>query len=619
MNDPQRQVARSVGELRPSQLLHTYGVGSVIDLPHLSVMVMGLEDWDRNRARILQEDRLLARVRETLGSQVLDLRAPPLPDEQAHERAWMGGDADPVGVPVAPFPRWLRCPRCDLLAPIRSGLFKLKLVPSRPDRAAYVHENCNRGRAPTALPARFLLACERGHLDDFPWTWFVHRGADGCRGILRLSEFGVSGEAADVHVVCDECKARRAMIDAFGRRKDLPSCRARHPHLREFEEDACDDPNVVTMLLGASNSWFSVTHSVVYIPSSAEAKIDRRVDEQWDRLAAVPNAGTIVYLRSQQQLGSLQEFDDEAIWSAIQRRKESGAANVEDVRDLKGPEWEVLSDPASAPTRPDFQIVQVAPPERWKEWIEDVLLVERLREVTALVGFTRIRSAQDFDEAEGAVRVPLSRTPPLFAPATEVRGEGIFLRFDESRLSAWCAGHAEDERRFFEAHQGWRRRRRLEPVESDFPGIRFGAIHTFAHALMRELSAEAGYAAASLRERIYSRDPGDGEPMAGVLIYTAAPDSEGTLGGLVRMGHPEALDRHIGRALAALDLCSADPLCAEHDPEPDGATLHGAACHACLFAPETSCESGNRYLDRGMLVPTVRNRSNPLFAKGGSP
>lgn len=151
-------------------------------------------------------------------------------------------------------------------------------------------------------------------------------------------------------------------------------------------------------------------------------------------------------------------------------------------------------------------------------------------------------------------------------------------------------------------------RLRRQPATWAFRAVFFGiAIHSFAHALMRELALECGYNAASLRERIYAKDDdGDGPAMAGVLIYTAAPDSEGTLGGLVRMGRPEYLEQHIGRALERLTLCSSDPLCADHTAEKDGATLHGACCHACLFAPETSCERGNRYLDRTLLVETVK-------------
>lgn len=103
--------------------------------------------------------------------------------------------------------------------------------------------------------------------------------------------------------------------------------------------------------------------------------------------------------------------------------------------------------------------------------------------------------------------------------------------------------------------------------------------------------------------------------MAGILIYTAAPDSEGTLGGLVRLGEPGLLGRHIDCALDAMRLCTSDPLCAEHNPPQDGLTLHGASCHACLFSPETSCERGNRYLDRSVLVETVE-RSDLAFFNG---
>ena len=138
-------------------------------------------------------------------------------------------------------------------------------------------------------------------------------------------------------------------------------------------------------------------------------------------------------------------------------------------------------------------------------------------------------------------------------------------------------------------------------------------LHSFAHALIRQFSLECGYTTASIRERIYCHPEGaEGGPAAGVLIYTAAPDSEGTLGGLVSLGEPEMLGRHLNQALEDLRLCASDPLCAENHPHRDGLTLHGAACHACVFAPETSCERGNKYLDRSVLVPTV-DRDDPAF------
>ncbi len=103
--------------------------------------------------------------------------------------------------------------------------------------------------------------------------------------------------------------------------------------------------------------------------------------------------------------------------------------------------------------------------------------------------------------------------------------------------------------------------------------------------------------------------------MAGVLLYTAAPDSEGTLGGLVALGEPAELGFHLRGAIGDAALCASDPLCAEHDPDQDGVTLHAAACHACLFAPETSCERGNRYLDRAVLAELVTGQ-DIAFVRG---
>jgi hypothetical protein len=139
-------------------------------------------------------------------------------------------------------------------------------------------------------------------------------------------------------------------------------------------------------------------------------------------------------------------------------------------------------------------------------------------------------------------------------------------------------------------------------------------LHSFAHVLMRQLSLECGYTAASTRERIYYQPKEVGNPMAGILLYTATPDSEGTLGGLVALGEPEVLGRHIQQALERAGLCASDPLCAENVPPSDGTAVHAAACHACLFAPETSCERGNRYLDRTVLVNTVEQDDLAFFA-----
>ena len=155
------------------------------------------------------------------------------------------------------------------------------------------------------------------------------------------------------------------------------------------------------------------------------------------------------------------------------------------------------------------------------------------------------------------------------------------------------------------AHQAWRKRRGLDPAAL-WPGERYVLLHSLAHALINELALECGYATASIRERIYANTPGgDRPPMAGVLLYTAAPDAEGTLGGLVSLGRPEFAGPLLARALARMRLCTSDPMCADHCPDDNEDVLHAAACHACLFVPETSCERGNRYLDRAALCSTL--------------
>ena len=311
-------------------------------------------------------------------------------------------------------------------------------------------------------------------------------------------------------------------------------------------------------------------------------------------------------------------YSDDQIWEAVAKRKEASGQEEDEFPDLREPEWEVFSNPDPSLNSRDFKLRVVEPPKAYRKVLEKVVLAERLREVRALTGFTRIESPGDYTEIGDfpqEQRVPLGRTNPKWVPTSEIRGEGVFLQFSEQAIEAWVKKTRERESEFFEAHRRWRQNRGLEPNDG-FPTMRYVLLHSLAHALIRQFAIECGYTTASIRERIYSRPPGgDHEPMAGILLYTAAPDSEGTLGGLVALGDPKALGRHLDQALEAMRLCASDPLCAEHHPIKDGLTLHGAACHACLFLPETSCERGNKYLDRSVLVSTVESGDLAFFAE----
>ena len=579
-----------VGEVRPSQTITTYGIGSLVDLPNMSVIVMGLDDWPNAHSNEIAEERLLRSAQSILGPKVSRFLTPPRgPESKGSQTNWFD-ESRQIGIPVAPFPRWMVCSKCRLIAPISSGLFEAKVYPYRPDKACYVHNCTTQGRAPIAVPARFLVTCEHGHLDDFPWVDFVHQSPTNCKGLLYLYEFGASGEALDVEVKCDGCGIRRRMGQAFGpnNRNVLPACRGRRPHLRDIDPKGCDQEHMKPMLQGASNLWFPVIISALSVPQATD-DLGRLVEDNWAILDKATSLDVLKAFRMIGQLKDLTKYSDDQIWDAIQKKIQGTGEEVEDPDDLKSPEWKVFSNPTKAMESRTFKLRVVEPPSDYAKYFEKIVLVEKLREVRALVGFTRIMSPRDFDNAAELPadnRAVISRKDPTWLPASETRGEGIFFHFSETMIQDWVKENAIYDREFEQGHQAWRISKNLDPNDG-YPGIRYVMMHTFAHALIRQLAIECGYTSASITERIYSRNPIDGDPMAGVLIYTAAPDSEGTLGGLCALGEPDKLGRHIRRALDKMSLCASDPLCSEHMVS-GGEKLHGASCHACSFLPETS-------------------------------
>ncbi|MCZ2109538.1 MAG: DUF1998 domain-containing protein [Dehalococcoidia bacterium] len=609
-----------VGELRPSQLLWAYGCGSLVDLPQVSVVVMGLNFWDPTSCLPIGEDRLLGAVRRVLGPQVARLLGPPI-------RPGGDGPYNPftpearIGVPVSPFPRWVRCPLCGRMGEVGSGLFELKAEPYRPDRTRFVHANCDKakGSPPTAVPARFLVACRGGHLDDFPWHYFVHGGPSDCPGPLKFFEQGASLQTENLWVRCERCDASRSLVDAFGDRGQqlLPKCRGRHPHLGRA--DANCEERLRPVLLGASNSWFPVTLTVLAIPTKGEKLAQLLVDRSdlFSDVATQAELGlALKVLGKSGMLGSLADYKADEIWMALQAMRGGGDGEQESP-DLKRPEWDAFTSPNPPQNWPDFMVTRINAPKGYESKFDFTVVAERLREVNALIGFTRVEPPEEAKESGAPPpRAPLANGKPEWIPATEVRGEGIFLRFNSQRLAEWLARPSVKAREtaLLEGHRAFRAARKLSPSEDNFPGITYVLLHTFAHVLIRELALECGYSAASVRERIYASGFGQGPDMAGVLVYTAAPDSDGTLGGLAQLGQPDRLGELIARALARARICASDPLCAEHVPNHDR-SLHGAACHACSFVAETSCEIGNRYLDRSLLVSTLAGADLSFFGE----
>jgi hypothetical protein len=620
-------------------MLYTSGIGATVDLPHFAVMPSGTEAWERvysrrpGGAETIAEPRLLELARGHLGNQVMELRKPPWAPA---EKGWSAGPAIDLGIPCRIFPQWLRCTGCGLLSPVAHERFVYKNVNRyRPDRAEFIHERCrgfdNRKKAfsAIALPARYLIACVNGHLDEFPYDGWVHRGLKCASGSaypeLRMKEWK-SNIGPDVQIDCVTCGQTRGMLEAVGTKAadKLPKCRGRHPHLDAFYK--CGEPGRL-MMLGAANQWFPSTLGLLALPRDEAASAEDLVP----LLRMLPKADldeleSVVEMKIFRKLAAMaastDAFDavsDEILWEAVQVARGSAEPDTSaserqtDPRAILSPEWMVLSDRAKytrlSGTR-DFRAINRDVATPLKPALSAVVAVEKLKKVNAFIGFTRIDALDRIDDAASRVAPLCAAGKPTWVPATEDRGEGIFLQFDEPVVAAWEQQILDLPvwEAFRQAHRlNFRRRtsKTADDIDPDlrFPAPRYWAIHTLSHLLIREAAMSSGYGSASLTERIYAWPGDDDYPAAaGLLISTTASDGEGTLGGLVELAKPSKLLQLFENAIRRGERCSSDPICSHRAPRGKEEFLHGAACHFCLFVSETSCERTNRFLDRRLLL-----------------
>lgn len=635
-----------VGGVRPSALLYTSGIGATVDLPHLSVMPHGLDAWQRyydrrpGGADVIVEPRLLGLVRAYLGDQVAQLRKAPWAPETP---GGFGEDALDLGIPARVFPQWLRCTGCNLLAPVSHPIFEFKnVLKFRPDQAQFIHKDCKgwsagdkgkgkaksrKGREQAAVPARYLIACTNGHIDEFPYAAWVHHGKPCPKAKipqLRMREWK-SNLGPDVQIICLSCDASRGMLDATGPKAGtkLPTCRGRHAHLDAFYD--CDEPGKL-MMLGAANQWFASTVGLLALPRDEAATVGdllpvlQSLPPEVMASATAKEAlagfrGWAGSITGSELFGTV---TDDVLWEAIQSLKGGGGTSSEvastDPGDILIPEWLVLTDEEKYTKHSgsaDFRAVRRQVPASLKPFVTEVVAVEKLKKVNAFVGFTRIDALDRIDDSKSRV-APLTRNGrPTWAPATEDRGEGFFLQFDEASLLAWEEKILQLEvwETYRKAHELNFKRRTSKTADSSidpdsrFPAPRYWAIHTLSHLMIREAAMSSGYGSASLTERIYAWRPDEDRPAAaGLLITTTASDSEGTLGGLVDLSRPERLGALVQEAVRRGGRCSSDPVCSHRRPRGKEDFLHGAACHFCLFVSETSCERTNRFLDRRLLL-----------------
>lgn len=562
----------SIGDIRPNQIITTFGPGSIVDARKDSVTVLDIRFWKNKGDRIL--DGRLSKYLNVDG-----FYAP-------------GGTGKDI--PVISFPKYHVCSKCGLI-------FLLD------DKEMNVSDYALRGvKCPEcgnpAYPSRFVVMCEDGHIDEFPWRWWVH-GSTKCKGLMHLKSSGNTSSLADMNVYCD-CGAHRSLMGATDPKnfKEF-KCTGHHPFRPDANNEQCKCP-VIPSQRGASNVYFAVTRSGISIPPWTNP-LNTLIEEHYKDIQNVKKYGGNIDQYYQDYFASYprSEFDE-----ALKKREE----NIKDYGEFKEMEYMAIThfnDPKYPKNKKTFTAEEEPVKDAWNNFISRIIRITRLREVVVLQGFTRCQLPDpDTEIGDDSHIVKLSSGKnEKWLPAVARMGEGIFIEFNRNTINQWLEVPSvkhinkkfEDSYKKFCNEKGWRPHTTRDAV--------YVLMHTFSHLIIKQMALSSGYSSSSIREKLYC-----GPNMAGILLYTGSDDASGSLGGLVELGKFEYLSGIIRKAFEDALMCANDPECMSHKPGENDS--NGASCHACTMISETSCENSNRLLDRGLVVP-LKGRENDSYFK----
>jgi Domain of unknown function (DUF1998) len=631
-------------QVRLGQIIAPFGPGSIYTdrrgTPHV---ICGLDHWfkrwDQSRGMVpCQDPTEFQRFEPRLASLLRVDRFCAPPDF----RFARGPQAPPPNaqlyVPALRFPRWYRNTRTGEMRRFNLNTQRIDPAPGG-------------GRW---KPVRFISVCSAGHLCEFPWKEWIGCVCTNDSG-LRLTDRGGS-ELTSIRIECLTCPdgstGRKGKTlagttmkpdEAEGERSSFQvagiSCPGERPWLGEGASEACNKP-LVGALINQTNIYFPKTISAILLPDlqrndTAVTQIRNEIEQDPGTCGIAKTlwnmndkSGAIALVQNSLQRRGLSR-DQARVEAALESLLTASSAFISagvqpttpesEMLAFRRAEFNVIREDVNDPERiPNLRVIPTNVPSDFAGWISKVNLVERLRETRVFYGFDRLEaSSQPLADMPQSAMSQLFRMPPSqpqdrWLPAIEVFGEGIYLELNEDRITQWQQFNEE----WLQSRINDQFVNRLNDVFQTLPPLsganriwasRYLLVHTISHILINQFVFECGYSTASLRERLYiSAD--STAPMAGILIYTAAGDSEGTLGGLVRLGRPERLGDVVRRALSRASWCSADPVCSENLGGQGSRLANLAACHACTLLPETSCETINQGLDRGMLIGTPDER-----------
>ena len=599
----------NIRPVRRTQLISPFGIGALVDFRgDESLMTAGLDEWP-SATDACPSDWLVREERLQLRLGMTHFRLPP-----EHREPGQGVQHPNQYIPFVRFPRWHYCPR-------RGAMEKLPLYGSRmrcPCRNGLDCEAIPEARRPFLIPSRFIAVCPKGHIEDFPFMRWLHRDGNqkqSCK--LRLLAGRSSASLSGIKIECS-CGKSESMAGTFNFNPDSGGllhkighdCSGYMPWLGIADSNATKCGEYLRVVQrGASNIYFPLTVSSIYLPLWGEdtsRSINKVLDNPkvWDKLIAGLDDGKYIQSIRCEMTASIYQLDSEKLREAAQNKLDGittlDGKQLRSEEEYRRQEYEAFRTGRGGEST-DL-MVEVRDPATYGQelakFLDSVCLVKKLRETRVLVGFSRLLPVSDPSSAE---ILPIVEDKTIrWLPASVVYGEGIFLEFSALMLEEWVR-NPEVKRRTSRLRNHYNRRRVERGLEEVNVSSKYIFLHTFAHALIGQLSFDCGYGSASLRERIYCELEEHDKPMQGLLIYTASGDSEGTLGGLVRQGESDRLKAIVERAILRAQWCSSDPVCIESTGQgSDNANL--AACHGCVLLPETSCETGNRILDRGLLV-----------------
>jgi hypothetical protein len=585
-------------KLRRSQLIVPFGVGAIVNMRDRqkdeSLMTCGIDLWDKKTCEVLYDERLQKRLK------VRDFRTPP------------SAEKVPKGVPFVRFPRWFFCPKCRKFQPI--DIWEKRWVDVKD--TSFDGPKCY-DDGTKLVPARFIVACARGHIDDFPWVEWVHRGSKCSAPSLKILTGGRAAGLGGIRIECEKCGENANMAGAFNddafEKIIKYDCTGNKPW--QCSSEKCDAvPR--TLQRGGSNVYFAKVVSSINIPPFSDNICDRITSTMawkllWSQEGAIDDdeeMKTMCLNNIAKEIGE----EKSKVTRIVERMLQSSTGEIEEQseNEYRYDEYRAFLggvDKGQIDAR-QFSVEILKGEQYQLPGINKVVLAHRLRELRALVAFSRINPVDrdelgltEEDGGEQSIAVPVrdDKRHDWF-PAIEVRGEGIFLSFDSESLTKWSKNKVTKERAAIINERYAKLCKTLDKTPRNI-NPKFLFLHTFSHILIRQLSFECGYASAALRERIYCNENENEQEMAGILIYTSSGDSEGTLGGLVRQGRPDRLPAIVERAVRQASWCSSDPVCIESKGQ-GIFSLNLAACYACVLLPETSCEEFNKFLDRTMVV-----------------